>query len=518
MNNPLFSTNSAFFSKSLDTCLYIHNNYFECRSFIDGQNKVLPSHECLTVLTDSGGSIPFYFAKKNKRWALGTNLQQVAYLTNCTKLDLVSALDFMLHETVVYPYTWYKDVSVLPPGSRITIRPDGTLGVETLWLPTEPDYSENYNVDLDYWANRLKETLHSVIIKKTENAEKVRVLFSAGEDSRAVLGLIPKDLSPIPTMISDSRNREFRIAADVAAHMGFELDWVKRPSGYYKKHIDEKIRMVGPGRDIRHVHFNFEVGDKLKDAEVILGGYLADSLFKSNYISNIKRNTFLPDQITGPKPDVIKILDSCKGYDFFNKDLVEQVKQRRIDHHNRLKEIRPNTAGNWHSLWPLTNRNTFPQYLGARELGPRIIEPFMMHETYKLAAEMPDVCRINRAVFYKAFGKSMGRTGWKMTSSGTIPRLGHGYSNALLSGFSARARAVKDRLSKTRGEEMAWSPDHKGWEPILPADGVSKAEAERIFDGLKKITADKSTSGFLENKKVPLKVRMRALQLSFGEK
>lgn len=506
----IYDIKHVFTSKNKIKEYFISSHHFD-NSFL----ILCISNNNVLIVTDSGGSIPIYYASKDKKWALGTSLNSVAKSIDCTDIDLVSTVDFMLHETVVYPYTWFSNVKVLPPGSIISIDMEGRLDIDPYWVPKESEDHESKKFVLDEWAEKLRECLKDIINNAITKSNNTRVLFSAGEDSRAVLGLIPRQHKVIPTMISDSKNREYNIAAAVAKKQGYRLDWIERPEGYYRSNISEKIRIVGPGRDIRHVHFNFEIGDKLLDSDIILGGYLADSLFKSNYMSNIHRRAFLPDNLTEPKPDAIKILDSCSGYSFFKTEMLDQVWARRMEHHNRLKEFRPNTAGNWHSLWPLSNRNTFPQYLGTLELGPRIVEPFMAHKTYILAAEMPDHGRINRAVFYRAFGKAMGKTGWEMTSSGTVPRFGHGHTNALLSGLTSRVRAVKDRIGNSRGLEMAWSPDHKGWEPINPSDYFNMTESAYLFENLKLIAVDKAVNGFFNNRNIPLKVRMRALQLAF---
>jgi hypothetical protein len=349
------------------------------------------------------------------------------------------------------------------------------------------------------------------------------VLFSGGEDSRAILSLIPNSVDCTPTTVLNRRNREYALAHRAAHWLGYSLDLVLRPNSFYRTAIPERIETVGPGWDFRHTHFFGEIADALADADAIVGGYLADTLFKTYYMTNVDTypRSRQPPRLRDPEPDEMIVPIRESATDWLREDLVAMVGERRNEHHERIKKCRPLTAGNWHTLWPLTGqRFTYPQYLATLRAGPKIIEPFFFHRVYQLAARMPDPCRVDRRAFRNAFCKPMGMAGWLPDSSDRIPGLG-GWAGSLFRHYRRQFRGsqlYKALFGEEKGYQKAWSPDHVGWTPVNPEEHFGDDGGERVRERLSRILAGRNPRDFLQDECLADDVKVRALALGYDIK
>lgn len=99
---------------------------------------ILPGKEEITVVTDPAGSIPVCYGDGPDGPAIGMRVHDVARLAGGGALDRVSAVDYLMHGSIVHPYTWFEDVRRLPPGSVCKITKSG-FRTHGYWEPTEPD-------------------------------------------------------------------------------------------------------------------------------------------------------------------------------------------------------------------------------------------------------------------------------------------------------------------------------------------------------------------------------------------
>ncbi len=264
------------------------------------------------------------------------------------------------------------------------------------------------------------------------------------------------------------RNREFRIAERSARWLGRSLELVVRPERFYRTEIEARIDSIGPGIDFRHIHVFGSMVKRFSDADVLFGGYNADSLFKTPYMGKITRGPLRTRRLSAVDPDFIRILRGKEDKGWFRADLVAEVAARRQALHRRVKGIRPTTAGNWHSLWPLgSQRITYAHYLSCLRVGPKVVEPFLFNGAYRLASIMPDGCRIHRRAFRFAFASPLGLSGWLPTGSGRIPRLGMPANMVSVSAL-LKLRTAIDAISNAKDTQGPWSPDHLGWTPVDP--------------------------------------------------
>jgi asparagine synthetase B (glutamine-hydrolysing) len=476
---------------------------------------VVVRENTVTVVTDAGGSIPVYYGKGPKGLAVGTAVHHVASCSGCTTIDEVSVVDYLLNATVCYPYSWYEEIRMAPPGSVCSLDLAGERETSTYWLPTEPD-DVNDSCDTKKWGARLRTQVSSAIEHGIRGKETGRLLYSGGSDSRAVLSLIPKSFNCTPTTVLDGKNREYRLAKRSANLLGWNLDWVERPKDYYRSAVRERIDTLGPGRDFQHTHIFGSVARYVEDVDVIMGGYLSDTLFKTQYMKNIQVSPSQPEKLAEPTPGKIKesTFEATEVGDVF-RDLVTQVRKRRRSHHQRLKEVRPLTAGNWHRLYPVTNTLAYGSYLACRDIKSEVVEPFFFSQTYQLAAKMPDTGRVDSRVFREAFAGEMGLAGFWPTSSGRIPRFGGTLGHEILR-FIKRWRTLKEKVGLETGYQGSWSPNRLRNNPVQPEEHFSKQECELLYHRMRELLKDgESPKGFFEGSEHK-QAKVRALALGFS--
>jgi hypothetical protein len=299
------------------------------------------------------------------------------------------------------------------------------------------------------------------------------------------------------------------------------LELIQRPENYYRSAIPYRIDRIGPGFDFRHTHLFGPVADQFEDADVVVGGYLADTLFKSHYMSNVARRNTRPDSLLDPCPDEVKPPPGDVGGSTLSKiggapfkdDLVAAAQKRRCEHHRHLKELRPRTAGNWHRLWPLSTL-AYGSYLSGLRMQTKMVEPFLFHGNYQLAARMPDAARVDRRAFRAAFADDMGAAGWWPTDSGRIPRLGGYLGNAVRVPIRGTQRLL-DALRASDGEQGSWPPFQWGWHNVqvdehFPEEGTGLYQ-QRLNELM---TEEAAREQFSDDDFIP--VRLRALTLAFG--
>lgn len=483
----------------------------------NGSFAVIIAHpDALQIVTDAGGSIPVYWGRGPRGLAVGTQVHRVARATGLTSVDEVSVADYLINGTVCHPFSWFEGVRALPPGAVCTFDQEGH-DVHVYYEPQEPDNIYD-DADAREWGTRLRREVQTAIEQGLDGQEKVRVLFSGGEDSRAVTGLIPDQVECVPTTVLDRRNREHELAQRAARWLGCSLDWVRRPDEFYRSSIRERIDTVGPGWDFRHTHFFGEVADALRDTDALVGGYLSDSLFKTHYMTNVDTypRSRQPPQLRAPKPDAMIVPVRESATEWLRGDLIEAVETRRRTHHEKLRRFRPHTAGNWHLLWPL-NTLAYAGYLTSLRIGPRVIEPFLFHRVYRLAAKMPDPCRVDRRAFRQAFSEAMGAAGWIPDSSDRLPCLG-GWAGSLFRHYRRQFResdAYSLLFGGEEGYQKAWSPDHVGWHPVDPAEHFDEPAEERLLEHLSRVLGGRDPRAFLRDDELADAVKVRALALGW---
>ena len=476
------------------------------------------------LITDHAGSIPLYYSQQRDRVVAGESSLEVARQLENPSLDPVSVADFLLNRTVCYPYTLFEGVYVAPPGAVTDITPTGVRS-ETYFVPAEGDEASEDNA-LAYWATRLREEVERALLHGISGRGRAKILFSGGEDSRALVSLLPREIECELVTFADGYNREVRLAEKAARALGRPLTFRQRPQGFYRLNLKERARLIGGGFDVRATHVYGELAESVKDAGALVGGYTADALFKSVLMGNVRKGLkqLGPETLEYPYPDYPMAVKWACDHPWVKPEVAAAVDERRWTSHRNLKEIRPRSAGNWHFLWPLgCHEPHYAHYLAARQVGPPVVEPFMAPQVYRTAAAMPDQFRVDRIAFRAAFGRGMGPAGWMQTSSGRVPNLG-GYPGHWLQLATVAKRRLQDglftRFARWRGQRRtsqgAWGQDDGifrfEWEHVL-----SDRQLSGIRDVLEGVLRRAEFDRFFQAKSEPVldMARYRALQIAY---
>ena len=458
--------------------------------------------DSVTFVTDHAGSVPLYYFQDQGRVLAGTAPLKVAEQMSTPTLDPVSVADYLLNGTVCYPYTVFKGVYVAPPGAITEITPS-EVNSTTYYRPAEQESNES----AAYWGAQLREQVQKALLAGVEGKKNIKVLFSGGEDSRAIVSLLPAELDCELVTFADSYNREVKLAERAARALGRPLRFVRRPEGFYQQRLSERVKLVGGASDARHTHVFGALAEALSEADAIVGGFTADTLFKSLWKSNVETGLlrFGPEQLREADAREPAGVEWLSPISWMRLDVAEAADARRWALHEQIQEFRPTTAGNWHLMWPLgSHQPHYAHYLATKSVGPDVVEPFLSPQVYGLAAKMPDKFRVDRKAFRAAFGPPMGEAGWLPTSSGRIPRLG-GYLGHWVELSTVVSRRVRDRAAVVtahmRGRaptnQGAWSSDHGAFRHNLAAE-LSASRLDHARELLAGILTVKEASQFFE--------------------
>lgn len=465
--------------------------------------------------TDAAGKISYYYFIDKFGELQIFRPNAVWHRMGRRKLDLVSCADFILNGTICWPFTLFEGVHVLPPGADITIT-RGSIDVQHYFLPEE---TSKQKPDLNAWGRRLRESVENVLADQLKELRRIKVMFSGGEDSRAVASLVSRDLDVELVTLADGDNREVALARRAAHALGHTFRFVARPEGFYREALRERIRLIGPGLDIAHTHVFGPTAAPFRSADALVGGYAADTLFKTAWMANIRHRRARPDRLDERYPDHPVGIRSARRASWLSPEIAAAVEERRLQHHRRVQEFRPRSAGNWHTLWPLgAQRVAFAHHLACQSIGPRVVEPFLDDRLYRLAAEMPDELRVDRRAFRAAFARAMGSAGWLPTSSHSVPRLGGqvGHSARSLIARSARMWSKRSRRADDANpvEQGPWSRDHAGFEFRLEHI-LGRESAETLADELRAMVSTYSAcpDALAAMNTMPPAEKFRALQI-----
>ena len=483
----------------------------ELKKIVGNFALIILNKKNLHIITDVSGSLPLYYGEYKKRFAVSTNPDIVAEKISCHKIDNVSIADFITNETICHPYTIYKNIYAINPGS-ITTFSDLKIESESYYKPFE----EKSNKSLEEWAAELRNLVQDSIHENIYNKSNIKVLFSGGEDARVVTSLIPHDYFCKLATILDFKNREYKLAKKAAKSLNRPLEWVQRPVGFYRNNIQQRIEHVGSGRDIRHMHLFGETAKPYEDSDLLLGGYAADTLFKTAWMKNTgyRLKGIGPERIYPYEPDNISGIHKPDDLTWLDKDLAHAVWERRWKFHLGLKEFRPLTAGNWHTLWPMgTHRTTYPHYLSAMRVGPKLIEPFLDNRVYQLAARLPDKFRIDRKVFREAFRKSLGTSAYVPGSNNRVPALGGAAGSIARLAIVANRKFI-DLLTSRKGIQESFGKDRKGFDFTM-SDFFS-SQALNDFNEIISGEVVRENHNAIDMNLIPGKYRVRLLQALFA--
>jgi asparagine synthetase B (glutamine-hydrolysing) len=370
-----------------------------------------------TAVTDLLACIPLYRFDRDGSLFLGTHIDALAQAAGLHgQFDLVSLANFVIYDHVTFPYTVYTGVRQCLPA---TIHQFGSGGVasreETYWLPRERTQFR----DINEAALVLREGVQDFVQRTTESMSEVAHFLSAGEDSRAVAGLLPDRLKRHAFTFLDTLNREGRLARKVAESHGSEPHIIFRSPNYYLEILPAAATLIGNGYQYEHAHsMGLYKQCNLNDYPAVFGGYISDSLLKGTMRQKIwiySSFRFLPDLFVKGETRTAPTRDEK-----FTKEILSAIDERRRQHLELVKSLRPQSCHEWFHLWPLSMRATFPNFYSNRRLF-RTYEPFMAKQAIKVSAGVPIYWKLNRRLFNRAFHPAMQASKWRRHPDGRFP-------------------------------------------------------------------------------------------------
>ncbi len=356
----------------------------------------------LIIVTDILSFIPVF---KSKIGTISTHLNMIDDIENCTA-DEVSIADFIINDVVTFPYTIFKEVEQLFPASEHyfeVLEDNINHTYDNYWLPKEETHED---ISLQTLKLRLRKGIKTYIDRILEASPKVGILLSGGEDSRAVLGMIPLKYPKDCFIYSQNDTLEVNIARKVTLKYGGAFIRIPINESYIKDTFLSKAELIGIGNDCAHVHsYRHHKELQFENYDVILGGFLADSFLKALYI---------------PKKGQSLSFVNPEASRFFSDKILNDINSRKIFHHNKIKEIRSEGYTEWSGIFPASMNKHLPNIDGHRRI-IRNFEPFTCNEVVKIAAIAPKDIKLNRILFQSAMKPFFKKSKWVIHDKGHLP-------------------------------------------------------------------------------------------------
>jgi len=168
-----------------------------------------------SIISDLGNSFHLYQYRSSdqRRLIFSTNIDELAKAAGKEEeIDYVSITEYLVQESMTYPYTAYSSLSEVPYASCLSCAYDGeTLEVSEsqYWLPT--CYCEEASSDITELARRLRDGLVGAVEQILSPLHRVGLFMSGGIDSRVLGELIVKfGKEGLAITVSDAVNLETR--------------------------------------------------------------------------------------------------------------------------------------------------------------------------------------------------------------------------------------------------------------------------------------------------------------------
>ncbi len=407
----------------------------------------------LEVVTDLLSFIPVFQNNSTSNILVGTHINTLDFIQPCP-IDQVSVADFIMNYVVTFPHTILKDIEQVFPASVhtwVNEKSKINYSYKNYWLPYESANKEKD--DLPTLAKRLRAGMNNYINRILEASPKVGILMSGGEDSRSVVGMIPKKYPKTGFIYSESENDEIAIAKKIAQKNNVKLNIAKMHKSYFAENMEACSDLIGVGADGSNVHsYGFYKSLGFDKYDAILGGFLADTFLKSLWAT--KRKKKFSSRIFGIKDHIAKI-NECheRSHESINSALVSEVNNRRRLHWECLKKIRPNTIQEWMGIWPISMQRDIPNIYGHRRIF-RNFEPFTSNEVIKVGVIASQEIKLNRILFQRSMKPVLKQMKWVPHNAGHLPYYPYWINNIL---FIPLFR-VLTRLRCKQGSTLAnWS-------------------------------------------------------------
>lgn len=373
--------------------------------------------EGFRIVTDLLGSQPVYQstgAKKNTV-CVGTNADIVADITgHRTEIDLVSVGEFLVFDQISFPFTTYKQITEIEPASINEWRCHD-IGIKSschiYWLPSEPKtWQGRAEISAD-----LESALRKAADEVSRGSMRLAVTLSGGRDSRTVLALMRERGVEAALTFCTRENRETRIAREVAKAAGVRHLLVRREPHFYGKLLERTMALIGS--EVRGVAHGFAIVDAglADDFDVVVGGYLSDTLLKDHFmpqaqLDQLRKKSIREHLLAWMRPTQTPIRSSTRwaaSPELLCLEIRDQVHARRRNRLAQIAKIRPDSAEEWQGFWPISRQHD----VGSAWANNRLLgsdELFYFRRVLEVAARLSPSAKYAGNVAHETFNRLCG--------------------------------------------------------------------------------------------------------------
>jgi hypothetical protein len=366
------------------------------------------------VMTDPMASVQVYLGRSRAGGllAVGTHPDLVACcLDEQRSLDLDSVGDFLNTGTPCCPYTMYRNVTEIAPGTICVVEAAAggaaTVRERVYWHPPA-------ELELPLRESELVEAFVECWRKAIEErcvGGKLGVELSGGLDSRIVISCLPPGTPCAALTLCDGMNREARVARRVAGCYGREWVPLERDPEYLARTFLTATRFTGCEGEWHHGH---AVG--FSDRVIELGinslftGLLMDNNFKGYYGADMIRENraggLLPARFQSVRRDYADEISSfCRMH--LMPERVEATRERRRIFAATHFATGRTSAWEWLDGYPYSQSSDNTGWTIERRLMP-IRLPVMDRALVDLAFRVPITLKAGGRFFEQAAVRLLG--------------------------------------------------------------------------------------------------------------
>jgi asparagine synthetase B (glutamine-hydrolysing) len=436
------------------------------------------------VVTDPMAFLPVYVGHDyaGRVVAVGTHLESVAELAGRkSDFDLVSLADLLVSQYVTFPYTTRRGVTQLGPAALTEFGVGRGGGVwpadtrtTTFWQPREPSAADAPRpADLEA---ELEAALRFAAEDVARGASRVALTLSGGLDSRLVLALLAGDKLAGAVTYATRENRELDVARRVARAAGVEHHVAWRGEEFYAELMPRAVALVGT--ELRGESHGFAIVDNglAGEFDLVVGGFLSDTLFKGHYMSREARQRvrlrspyYRARHAVARTARALGVLPPARARPHYwevarnmTSRLRPEVRDELAARHRvrlaEVREVRPESAEEWLRFWP-----------GSRcdggygpQANTRLFtadELFMHRRLLEVAARIPAHERLEGRLTRRVFPRLYGHLGGIENSSTGVPAGAEAADRFRLGGARPNGNAARP----ARPSPHPWNDVQHSW-------------------------------------------------------
>jgi hypothetical protein len=420
---------------------------------------ISPGGACATVFTDLAGFTPAFHAAG----AFGSHARAVAAVCG-NEPDPVSAADFLAHGTITYPYTFFRGVHTLSPASLHRFVEGRPPGERTYWRPEE-DFGRFATPRAA--AGAIREGASAFVRGVAADVDEMGLLLSAGEDSRAVLGMMEGARPVVCVHFADQgpEGRETRLARLVAKAYGARFEVAYRTPTAYLDHLGRMTALVDAQQSYMEGHAVPLAGSSsLSRLPVVLTGHLADRMLK-------------------PLIGKVGVVAQPLG---LRREIEEEMRARRAQHLADTLRLRPESGRQWVWRWPSPQGGSTGFRQSNRRLF-RVAEPFMSDAVVLAASCLPEDWKEERRVFHEAMRPFLARAWYIPHGDPRMPYFGPG-ANRVLTPTLLAVRKVSRLLRRPEPDvnDTAWP----SFDRLVASEAMMRSRASHLDSPALDLLAD----------------------------